>query len=202
MRSHLDEAAGLTVGQLAEVSRVSQPTVIRFARKLGFGGYRELRYVLRHPQEERSVTFDPLEGFDLNPWDNPDDVPGKGPGPGRKTTHRRAAFGHGRQGAAQGDDAAGAIEDDRHLRRGELHVSGARPVHQTHLSGTAMPVQRRRLPAADRRGASDEGRHGHRVLSLRQLRRHRESAETRQIRRRAHHRCHQQHRHPLATGPT
>ena len=77
MRSHLDEAAGLTVGQLAEVSRVSQPTVIRFARKLGFGGYRELRYVLRHPQEERSVTFDPLEGFDLNPWDNPDDVPGK-----------------------------------------------------------------------------------------------------------------------------
>lgn len=77
VRSHLDEAAGLTVGQLAEVSRVSQPTVIRFARKLGFGGYRELRYVLRHPQEERSVTFDPLEGFDLNPWDNPDDVPGK-----------------------------------------------------------------------------------------------------------------------------
>lgn len=33
--------------------------------------------MLRHPQEERSVTFDPLEGFDLNPWDNPDDVPGK-----------------------------------------------------------------------------------------------------------------------------
>lgn len=54
VRSHLDEAAGLTVGQLAEISRVSQPTVIRFARKLGFGGYRELRYVLRHPQEERS----------------------------------------------------------------------------------------------------------------------------------------------------
>ena len=23
------------------------------------------------------MTFDPLEGFDLNPWDNPDDVPGK-----------------------------------------------------------------------------------------------------------------------------
>ena len=34
VRSHLDEAAGLTVGQLAEVSRVSQPTVIRFARRL------------------------------------------------------------------------------------------------------------------------------------------------------------------------
>lgn len=62
VRSHLDEAAGLTVGQLAEVSRVSQPTVIRFARKLGFGGYRELRYVLRHPQEERSKASTSIRG--------------------------------------------------------------------------------------------------------------------------------------------
>ncbi|RSX53696.1 (Fe-S)-cluster assembly protein [Bifidobacterium goeldii] len=77
IRDHLETAAELTVGQLAEVSQVSQPTVIRFARKLGFGGYRELRYVLRHPQEERAVTFDPLEGFDLNPWDDPDSVPAK-----------------------------------------------------------------------------------------------------------------------------
>lgn len=77
VRDHLAEAAELTVGQLAEVSHVSEPTVIRFSRKLGFGGYRELRYVLRHPQAERQATFDPLEGFDLNPWDNIDDIPRK-----------------------------------------------------------------------------------------------------------------------------
>lgn len=75
VRDHIAEAAELTVGQLAQVTRVSQPTVIRFSRKLGFGGYRELRYVLRHPEAERRVTFDPLEGFDLNPWDDLDSVP-------------------------------------------------------------------------------------------------------------------------------
>lgn len=77
VRAHLNETAELTVGQLADAAQVSQPTVIRFARKLGFGGYRELRYVLRHPQDEKLVTFDPLEGFDLNPWDTLDSVPGK-----------------------------------------------------------------------------------------------------------------------------
>ncbi|MBM6698801.1 MurR/RpiR family transcriptional regulator [Bifidobacterium pullorum subsp. saeculare] len=77
VRDHLDETADLTVGQLADASHVSQPTVIRFARKLGFGGYRELRYVLRHPESEHEVTVDPLGGFDLNPWDDQDDVPAK-----------------------------------------------------------------------------------------------------------------------------
>lgn len=46
IRNHIEEAADLTVGQMADIAHVSQPTVIRFARKLGFGGYRELRYVL------------------------------------------------------------------------------------------------------------------------------------------------------------
>ena len=69
IRDHIEEAADLTVGQMADIAHVSQPTVIRFARKLGFGGYRELRYVLRHPAAEHKVTFNPLAGFDLNPWD-------------------------------------------------------------------------------------------------------------------------------------
>lgn len=77
VRSHLDHAADMTVGQLAEAARVSQPTVIRFARKLGFDGYRELRYVLAHPQETHAATVDPLEGFDLNPWDSVDTVAAK-----------------------------------------------------------------------------------------------------------------------------
>jgi DNA-binding MurR/RpiR family transcriptional regulator len=77
IREHAEEAADLTVGQMADIAHVSQPTVIRFARKLGFGGYRELRYVLRHPAAERQVTFDPLSGFDLNPWDNMEEIPAK-----------------------------------------------------------------------------------------------------------------------------
>ncbi|OZG68155.1 MurR/RpiR family transcriptional regulator [Bifidobacterium eulemuris] len=77
VRNHIAQAAELTVGQLADAAHVSQPTVIRFARKLGFGGYRELRYALRHPEAEHRVTFDPLSGFDINPWDSPDEVPAK-----------------------------------------------------------------------------------------------------------------------------
>lgn len=77
IRNHIEEAADLTVGQMADIAHVSQPTVIRFARKLGFGGYRELRYVLRHPAAEHKVTFNPLAGFDLNPWDGEDEIPGK-----------------------------------------------------------------------------------------------------------------------------
>lgn len=75
IRDHVEQAADLTVGQLANAAHVSQPTVIRFSRKLGFGGYRELRYVLSHPSTEHKVGFDPLAGFDLNPWDNADEVP-------------------------------------------------------------------------------------------------------------------------------
>ena len=77
IRNHIEEAADLTVGQMADIAHVSQPTVIRFARKLGFGGYRELRYVLRNPAAEHKVTFNPLAGFDLNPWDGEDEIPGK-----------------------------------------------------------------------------------------------------------------------------
>ncbi|MBW3093971.1 MurR/RpiR family transcriptional regulator [Bifidobacterium sp. 64T4] len=77
VRDHIDEASELTVGQLADAAHVSQPTVIRFARKLGFGGYRELRYALRHPETEQQTTFDPLGGFGLSPWDDSADVPRK-----------------------------------------------------------------------------------------------------------------------------
>ena len=76
IRDHYDDIASLTVSDLARAADVSQPTVIRFARKLGFNGYREMRYVLKHPTENPQ-SFDPLEGFDLHPWDKIDDVPSK-----------------------------------------------------------------------------------------------------------------------------
>ncbi|KAA8822009.1 MurR/RpiR family transcriptional regulator [Bifidobacterium vespertilionis] len=81
VRSSLDVIGSLTVGQLAEQCEVSQPTVIRFARKLGFNGYREFRYAVAHPatslESADDTAFNPLEGFNLHPWDNPDDVPHK-----------------------------------------------------------------------------------------------------------------------------
>lgn len=74
IRDHTKKAASLSVGTLARTVHVSQPTVIRFSRKLGFDGYRELRYVLLNPEAEHEVTVDPLEGFELNPWDDLDDL--------------------------------------------------------------------------------------------------------------------------------
>ena len=80
IRTHLPTVGDLTVGELAEVAEVSQPTVIRLARKLGFNGYREFRHTLTHPQplhDESAGTFNPLEGFNLHPWDTLDDIPAK-----------------------------------------------------------------------------------------------------------------------------
>lgn len=82
LHDHAD-AAALTVHQLAQATHSSEPTVIRLSRKLGFSGYRELRYVLRHPAAEHHPPFDPLEGFDLNPWDQLEDIPGKAVGGAR-----------------------------------------------------------------------------------------------------------------------
>ena len=70
-------AGRLTVGQLADAAHVSQPTVIRFARKIGFGGYRELRYALRHPEADSPAESGPLAGLGLDPWDEPDRIPQK-----------------------------------------------------------------------------------------------------------------------------
>lgn len=81
VRDHLHTVGELTVGELAEATSVSQPTVIRVARKLGFNGYREFRHALTHPQMQPTRadgdSFNPLEGFNLHPWDTLEDVPAK-----------------------------------------------------------------------------------------------------------------------------
>ncbi|NMN01334.1 Fe-S cluster assembly protein HesB [Bifidobacterium sp. DSM 109958] len=80
VRDHLPTVGELTVGELAEAAEVSQPTVIRVARKLGFNGYREFRHALTHPQAPAAAGgdgFNPLEGFNLHPWDTLEDVPAK-----------------------------------------------------------------------------------------------------------------------------
>ncbi|PLS31230.1 Fe-S cluster assembly protein HesB [Bifidobacterium margollesii] len=76
IRDHYDDVASMTVSDLADKAGVSQPTVIRFARKLGFTGYRDLRYTFNHPTESPQ-SFDPLDGFDLHPWDNVDEIPAR-----------------------------------------------------------------------------------------------------------------------------
>ena len=73
--AHFDDVSAMTIADLAGAAGVSQPTVIRFSRALGFSGYREFRYALGHADD--GIGFDPLIGFDLLPWDHVAAVPGK-----------------------------------------------------------------------------------------------------------------------------
>ena len=66
-------AAGLTIGELARLAGVSQPTVIRCVRALGFPDFRAFKAALTAGPAGRSFT--PLEGFCLQPWERAEDLP-------------------------------------------------------------------------------------------------------------------------------
>ena len=59
--AHAGEVEGLTIGQLARGAGVSEPTVIRCVRGLGYRGYR--------------ASLDYLGGFALRPWERMEDLP-------------------------------------------------------------------------------------------------------------------------------
>lgn len=76
--THAQEAASLTIGQLAQEAGVSEPTVIRCVRALGFSGYRAFKQALLQkdpPRRQQETAFDPLGGFALQPWERIADLP-------------------------------------------------------------------------------------------------------------------------------
>ena len=77
---HLEEARELPLDQLAKRARVSQPTVLRMVRALGFGGYRDFRYQLvselARNLSEADLTTRPLYGYTLRPEERLEDIPG------------------------------------------------------------------------------------------------------------------------------
>lgn len=77
---HLEEARELPLDQLAKRARVSQPTVLRMVRALGFGGYRDFRYQLvselARNLSEGDFTTRPLYGYTLRPGERLEDIPG------------------------------------------------------------------------------------------------------------------------------
>ena len=77
---HLEEARELPLDQLAKRARVSQPTVLRMVRALGFGGYRDFRYQLvlelARNLSEADLTTRPLYGYTLRPGERLEDIPG------------------------------------------------------------------------------------------------------------------------------
>lgn len=75
---HLEEARELPLDQLAKRARVSQPTVLRMVRALGFGGYRDFRYQLvselARNLSEGDLTTRPLYGYTLRPGERLEDI--------------------------------------------------------------------------------------------------------------------------------
>lgn len=55
MMGHREACAAMTIGELAKACAVSKTTVLRFAKKLGFLGYAELKVTLRQ-ETKRSET--------------------------------------------------------------------------------------------------------------------------------------------------
>ena len=69
----------LTIEELAEKAGVSQPTVIRFARAMGLGGFREMKRILMKESlmAEEEVEMTELITFDISPDEKSVDIPMK-----------------------------------------------------------------------------------------------------------------------------
>lgn len=66
----------LTLEKIAEAAKVSQPSVLRFIKALGYKGFKEFRYELAEKQE-REPGEQILYGFSFNKGDRIEDVPSK-----------------------------------------------------------------------------------------------------------------------------
>ena len=74
--AHAEELEDLTIGELARGAGVSEPTVIRCVRGLGYRGYREFKGALSQKEGQvRGNALDYLGGFALRPWERMGDLP-------------------------------------------------------------------------------------------------------------------------------
>ena len=65
----------LTLEKIAEGAGVSQPTVMRFVKALGYQGFKDFRYELAGSEQEEGSRF--LYGFPFSERDTIRDVPAK-----------------------------------------------------------------------------------------------------------------------------
>ncbi|MGN0350242.1 MAG: MurR/RpiR family transcriptional regulator [Roseburia sp.] len=75
-----EELEDMTLTELAERAKVSQPTVLRFARGLGYEGFRELKTTILEDRMRKKMEMErisPLYGFPVTRDDMLTDVPSK-----------------------------------------------------------------------------------------------------------------------------
>ena len=77
---HLDELKTLTLDRLAENVGVSQPTVMRMIKSLGYGGYKEFRYAVVEKLaagSNNTAGFEAMYGYTLTGKEKLEDIPAK-----------------------------------------------------------------------------------------------------------------------------
>ncbi len=66
----------MTISELSETVKVSQPTIMRFVQALGIDGYRNFKYcLLRECVSNKDNYFEHLANFDLKPWEKIENLP-------------------------------------------------------------------------------------------------------------------------------
>ncbi len=78
---HMEELKHLPLDRLAELCQVSQPTVMRMIKALGYSGYREFRYAvvekLAQRDESESGIFKAMYGYSLTGGERIEEIPEK-----------------------------------------------------------------------------------------------------------------------------
>lgn len=76
---HMELAAGLSIDRLAKAADVSQPTVLRMLRSLGFSGYKDFKYRLvsemAQSEAESQGAAEPMFGYTLRKQDTLEEIP-------------------------------------------------------------------------------------------------------------------------------
>ena len=76
---NMEQAAELSIDRLAEAAEVSQPTVLRMLRALGFSGYKDFRYQLvselAQSESEPRGAAEPMFGYMLRKQDTLEEIP-------------------------------------------------------------------------------------------------------------------------------
>ncbi|WP_127848788.1 MurR/RpiR family transcriptional regulator [Lacticaseibacillus hulanensis] len=62
---HQDEVGKMTIRELASKAHVSTTTILRFANKMGYDGYSELRFALKQYQRNSLRENQPAESYDI-----------------------------------------------------------------------------------------------------------------------------------------
>ncbi|MDD3218938.1 MAG: MurR/RpiR family transcriptional regulator [Lachnospiraceae bacterium] len=77
---HLGEVASMSMIEIAERVNVSQPTIARFAKAVGYDSYKKLKVaIIKESGNELSATDErsPLHGYQLGSEDRMEDIPAK-----------------------------------------------------------------------------------------------------------------------------